>query len=516
MKTTKRLSLTLSSAAAAAAIVLAGCGDDGGGGGGGDLAELVPAGAPVYVEGSIRPEGDLKTNTEAAIEAVSGIEDPGTRLVDLIDQGLAEDSDLTYAEDIEPWLGERGAIAVTSFTDDEAFALIAETTDSGAAEDFVAKVAETEEDVREASYEGTDYRVDDEGFAIGLVDDFLVGAPEGIFKQVIDSSGGDSLSDDSAFSETLDAASESSLVDVYVNIEDAVKAAGDKVDPASLQALQSAVGDLSGKTALASVIPSGEKVELDVSTNLEAPFEPADVSGLLDSLPADAWAVLGFANLGDAIDQGLQQAEATGVPLQLVEEQLREIGVDLQRDILSWPEDFALFAAGTDLSTLSGAAIITSSDPAASRRAVEKLTAAALREGEPGVKRLSVPGGAGLEVRDPEELGPKPLQLVATGDRVVLSYGEAARQAALDGGGSTLSDSDSYREATDALGDGVELSGYLSVAPVLELADALGAGDDSDYEQAKPYLERLSYVVFGSGTDGDLATSKVVVGLQGE
>jgi Protein of unknown function (DUF3352) len=505
-----RLSFAL--AAAAAAAIWAGCGGDDGAGG--DPAALVPAGTPVYIEGSIRPEGDLRTDTEAAIATVSGFEDPGTRLVDLIDQGLAEDTDLTYEEDIEPWLGERGAVAVTSFTDDEAFALMVETTDSGAAEDFLAEVAETEPDVREESYEGSDYRVDRDGFSIGIVDDLLVGAPEPIFKQLVDASGGDSLADDSTFEETLGAAPEGSLVDVYVGIEDAIRAAGDEVDSAGLQAIESTLGDLSGKTALASVIPSGDQVELEISTNIEVPFEPADVSGLLESLPAESWGAFGIADLGAAIAQGLEQAEAAGLPRGLLESQLGEVGIDLQRDILDWPDDFALFVGGTDLSSLAGAAIITSKDPAASTRAVEKLVSAALAQGEPGVRRLRVPGGAGLEARDPEELGPKPLQLIARGDRVVLGYGAEATRRALRGGGQTLAGSAAYERATEALGAGVELSGFLSIGPILDLAESLGAADDIEFAEARPYLERLSYLVFGSGTEGGLALSRIVIGLQ--
>jgi hypothetical protein len=508
-----RISLFLALAAAVAvAALLAACGGDDGGGG--DPAALVPAGTPVYVEGSIRPQGELKSDTDAAISTVSGFDDPGARIADLIDQALAEDTDLTYEEDIEPWLGERGAVAVTSFTDDEAFALIVETTDSGAAEDFVATAAETEPGVREESYEGTDYRVDQDGFAVGIVDDFLVAAPEPIFRQVVDASGGDTLADDPTFNDALDAAPEGSLVDAYVGVEDAIRAAGEQVDPADLLAAESVLGDLSGKTVLASLIPSGDRIEIEVSTNIAVPFEPADVSELLGSLPAGAWGAFGVADLGDAIAQGFEQAEAAGLPRELLERQLAEAGIDLQRDILDWPEDLALFVEGTDLGSLGGAAIVTSADPAASRRAIQKLVSVALAEGEPGVRRLRVPGGVGLEARDPDDLGPKALRLIARGDRVVLGYGAEATQRALRGGGQTLSGSAQYQAATEALGEGIELTGFFSIGPILELAEALGAAEDSDYTEVRPYVERLSYLVFGSGTEGDRAITQIVVGLQ--
>ena len=90
----------------------------------------------------------------------------------------------------------------------------------------------------------------------------MVGADERVFKQVVDAAGGDSLADDSTFADTFGDASEGSLVDVYVDVEGAIEAAGDKVDPAALGAVESSIGDLSGKTVLASLIPSGESVDL--------------------------------------------------------------------------------------------------------------------------------------------------------------------------------------------------------------------------------------------------------------
>ena len=245
-------------------------------------------------------------------------------------------------------------------------------------------------------------------------------------------------------------------------------------------------------------------------------MSPATSSELLGSLPAESWAAFGFADLGRGIELGLEQAEQSGAPIELLERQLQSSGFDLQRDLLSWPEDLAAFVGGTDLRTLAGAVVITSSDPAASTDAVDKLVDLALKEGEAGVRRLNVPGGAGLQVRDRAELGPKPLQLVAKGDRVVLGYGTEATQQALDGGGQPLSGTQAYQQATGALSDAVELTGFLSIDPVLELAEALGATSDSEYAEARPYLRRLSYLVFGSGSEGDRASTEVVLGLRGE
>ena len=206
--------------AAFAAVLLAACGDDSGGGGGGsDLASLAPADTPVFVQGAVRPEGDLRSNIEDMVDNVAGI-DAGQQIVNQIDSGLAEQN-LTWEDDISPWLGENAAVFISGFegSEVETGALLVETTDSGAAEDFVAKLAESESDVKEQEYEGVTYRSDGE-FAVGLVDDTLVGGDPAAFEAAVDASNGDSLADDGKFSDTIDQAPSDSLADVYVNLDD--------------------------------------------------------------------------------------------------------------------------------------------------------------------------------------------------------------------------------------------------------------------------------------------------------
>src|SRR5919106_3013642 len=56
---------TLACAAAAAALALPACGGDGGGVSSDDPASLAPANAPLYVQATIRPQGEQKSNVEA-------------------------------------------------------------------------------------------------------------------------------------------------------------------------------------------------------------------------------------------------------------------------------------------------------------------------------------------------------------------------------------------------------------------------------------------------------------------
>ena len=55
-------------------------------------------------------------------------------------------------------------------------------------------------------------------------------------------------------------------------------------------------------------------------------------------------------------------------PATLLDGLKSQLGIDVQKDLLSWMGDAALFVRGTTKSTLSGALVVHSKDPAASRR----------------------------------------------------------------------------------------------------------------------------------------------------
>ena len=148
MRLNTRLRALLAGLAALTALALAGCGGDDGGGSSGDLAGYTPQNVPVYVEGTIRPEGELRDNVESLVSSVAGIDDPGKRIIDEINSELGagegeNGSGLTYEEDIEPWLGEEAAVFLGDFSgDDEKSGVIVSTTDSEAAQGFLDKISD--------------------------------------------------------------------------------------------------------------------------------------------------------------------------------------------------------------------------------------------------------------------------------------------------------------------------------------------------------------------------------------
>ena len=65
-----------------------------------------------------------------------------------------------------------------------------------------------------------------------------------------------------------------------------------------------------------------------------------------------------------------------------------------------------------------------------------------------------------------------------------------------------------------ALGGGFDVGGYVSVPPILQLVESFGGGSDPGYQMAKPYLSGLDFLAFGSSSEGDRQSAKVVLGLR--
>jgi hypothetical protein len=496
----------------AAALVIAACGGGGGGVSADDPASLVPADAPVYVQATLRPKGKLKSDVESLAATVSGLADPTGKLIDELDRSAQEedlrDPNFNIEDDVEPWLGEHAAAFAEGFSDDPGAAIL-QTTDPKAAQKAAGDASK--KDSVDKSYKGVDYVLDDET-AAGVVDGFFVFGDEPAFKDVVDvSKGEDSLGDQGEFTDSLDDAPSGSIADVYLDLG----AAGDEAaadDPDNAKALEGSVGDLSGKTVLASLVPSGDSLELDATTNLDQNFISSDLKELIGSFPADSFAAVGIPDLGSQIERTidqLEQAGVEGISRAAIDKQLSQSGLSVD-DITSALGDLGIFVEGTDQASLQGAGVVTSGDSQAVEKLIKQLSSLILLSGSSGASEAPI--GTGFEVRDPAEIGRQPLIVTTENGKIAIGYGEQATEQALSGGGATLAGDATFKQAVGALA-GTGVSGYVSLPKVFQLADSLGSLSDPDYRQARPYLEHLSYLIFGSGEQGDTQSSKVIVGV---
>jgi hypothetical protein len=513
--------LLLTAAALAVPALLAGCGG-GSDGSGADPATLAPPQAPLYIEAAVQPEGELKSNVEALAEEIAGVEDLGGLIVSELEDSAADsDEDFDYEQEVEPWLGEKGGLFFQHYDGDDftGYGIAVQTTDPDASQTFIdTQTASSDEPVTEGSYEGHDYKVQtDDDTAVGVIGDFVaIAENEQAFRAMVDAADADSLADSERFAETVDAAPEGSLADVYADIGALIDQAGGTIDPDARNFLDSAGIDPEEATAVASLIPGSDQVEIDFSTDLGGENPPSgDASSLLGSLPAGSSAALASADFGKRLGEVVDQIDAEGIPGEIpphkFKSALKEAGIDVE-EIAGSIGDLGVFAEGESMSSLAGAAVLETQGSGEATNTVANLGLLLRASRTPGVTAISGKA-SGFSIRS-EDLGPKPLVVIAEGERIAIGYGLAAAKKGLAAGsGETLGDDPTYKEAVSALG-GTPITGFVDGPAALRLASALiPAEEKEEFDEAKPYLEKIGYVAIGAGSAGDQVTAKLIAGL---
>jgi hypothetical protein len=515
-----RLVLPALAALLAAVVFFAGCG--GSDSSSSDLAGFAAPGSLVYVEGTLQPSGELKSNVDSLAQSVGGIDNLGSYIVaKLEDSARGEGEPVDYAKEIEPWLGEKAGVSFKGLKDGKLTkpVIVVESTDVAATQEFVdTQAKQSKVPYKDSSYEGIDFKVGgSNGNAIGVVGESLVMAAggESDFKAAVDASNGESLADEARFDDAISAASDGSLADAYVDVGGLIEASGSGIDPQAEEILKNAGIDPSEATAVASVVPGSNRVEVDLSSDLGGEEAPSgDASALIGSLPADSFVALGASGFGDQLKEAVDELDASGIPGQVPPNRLKSslsaIGIDLDKIAVSL-EDAAVFAQGSSKNALGGALVLTSGSNEAAKT-VANLGVLLRRTGAPGVTGVSSGGASGFSIRS-QKLGKKPLVVVAKGERVAIGYGLAPALQGLSTEGETLSDVAGYKAAVSALGD-VPISGFVDGPGALSLAEALVPPSETGFQEAKRYLKSIEYVAIGTGSSDGLATAKLIVGVK--
>ncbi|MET0614255.1 MAG: DUF3352 domain-containing protein [Thermoleophilaceae bacterium] len=468
-------------------------------------SELVPAGAVIYGEANLRPEGDQKQAIDSILSKFPGGGQAGDKLKDLIEKGLREsDAPISFKEDIEPWLGDEAALFATGLGPNgqlEGSAGLIATTDEGKARDALEKSAEGK--TQKHSYNDVDYLTDDSGQAGAVFDGFLVLGTEAGVKAAIDASkDGPTLSDDDAYNKATENAASDRLALFYVNSPEFLTAARQSGAP-----LPDSFKKFFQQPVVATVDADddGVLVEANVPPELARSFAFfGEGSDLLVDLPADSWVALGQKDLGKLIEFYVDAYAGVAGGRDAIEGQFRAAtGLDLQQDVLSWMGDFGIFVSGTSPASLDGALVVQTSDEAASVRFLAALARIAKTQADnPGdrVVPLTAPGGGkGFTLVSPDI--PKPIHSFVQDGKLVFAYGDAAAKDAVNPA-HKLGDSPDFNSVKDSLGD-YDVSMYVLVKPILDLVESTSAGSDANWQKAKPYLEPLNALVAGTSGSGD-------------
>ncbi len=521
----KRLLVLPVLAATAAILLISGCGGGGDDSGGGDPASFAPPETPLYVEATIEPQGETKSNVEALFEKVSGIDtDLGELITSKLEESASESGEgIDFDKEIKPWLGEKAGISFKNYDGDDFndYAVAIQTTDADAAAEFV-KEREQEEDEapKEGSYDGNDYFVEaDDGTTIGVVGDFLVIAEgERSFENAVDASSGESLADEDSFTTAIAHAADGSLADVFVDVGALIEQSGGEVDAQAKPIFEATGIEPEEATAVASLVPGTETVEIDLASDLGGQ-KPAtgDASKLLGSLPASSFAAIALPGFGEQLGQLIDGIDENGIPGEIPPGKFKstlkqQAGIDLDK-ITGGIGNAAVFAHGSDKSNLGGAVVFEVDSANEASNLITEVGLLIRLNGTPGVTAL---GGKikGFSIRS-DEIGPKPLVVASKGERVAIGYGTADALTALDDSQpAPLSADPAYKEAVSSLG-GTPISGFADGPAALGLVEAMISPDEKEgLAQAKPYLKKIAYLSLGSKAEGDLATAKLLVGLE--
>jgi hypothetical protein len=506
-----------------AALAVAGCGGGGNDGSGGtDPATVAPAKASVYLDFTIRPEGETKKNIEALAKSVAGVDNVGGLIAEELEKSAEEDGEeFSFEKEVEPWLGEEGGLFLQGYSDEnfEEIGAAVQTTNEDDAREFIDKqLAAKGEGSKSGSYNGVDYKVeeDETGTTFGVFDGLVVFAQsEAIFKAMVDASEGENLAGQDTFSSAIENASDNSAADVFVDIGGLIEEAGNEIDSETQLFLDTVGIEPKEATAVASLIPGSDNVEIDVSTNLAGDNPPSgDASELLGSLPGTSVGAFASAEFGKRFNEGIDQIDEEGIPGQVPPHQLKkalkQAGIDLEA-IANTIGNVGVYVTGNSESTLGGALVMETESETQAKNTVSNVGLFLRKAGISGV--TAVNGKAsGFSIRSPE-LGRQPIVVAAKGSRIVIGYGLASTLSSFQESNKTLADSPAYKEAVSALGS-TPISAFVDGPSALNLASALVPSDEEGFQEAKPYLAKISYLALGSEASDGLAVAKLIVGVK--
>lgn len=492
----------------------------------------MPADAGLYANVFLDAPGDQGDALEALLQKfpkVESAEEARRDLLDLFDEGLGE-FNLTFEEDIDPWLGHQVAIYASSenIATKPDFAFLVAVEDQGGAERAIEQADEASDtDAPEPrSYKGIDYDLyEDEAegdpFALGFVRRYLILATESSFQDVVDTSlSTASLASSERYRDAFGGLSDEHIASAYIDTAAFIEALTEsgEVPPAQAAFFQ----DFAGTGPTASVLSlTSDSIAIESSSEASPLFALASFgltsagSDLVGDVPSTSWAAVGLPDLGETFSGFIDLVGQIGLPGAsrdvIAREFNRETGLDLDADVLSWMGDAALFVQGDSVPALGGGLVLETSDPATTRATLSRIAVLlaqggviAQQENRGGYEGFSV--SAGL---------PQPIYALVK-DRLIVTYGENGAEDLIDGG-DLLSDAPSFAAAQAELGEGYTPALYVDAGAAISLAEFVAAASGSlpeEYtEDVKPWLDPISFVVSGARKDGNRLIQKLVVGI---
>jgi hypothetical protein len=506
--TSRRVIALLLACLALPAAILTGCG---GGGGSSSVdvgpAAAVPASTPIYLDATVKPTGTAQSDARAALSKILNTSDPGGKIVSLLDkQKTATGQPVDYQTDIAPWLGQKAGVFFTTLGQNSQGASVIETTNPSAALAFAQKSNGTSGQPK--SVDGVSVQTAQDGTtAYATVGNFLLVGDQAGVQAAIQADKGDSLGDNSDFKDSIGGLPDDRLGTIYTVPKTFIDSLGSQFGASSQAAIEKSAGANLNEPVAGALTASANSVELEATGGTNGVDTPE--SSLIGDVPGQAWLALGVGNLGDNLKQSIDQLKTQIPNFATVQQQIEQTTGSSLDQLTGALGDAVVYVQGTTQSTLTGALVVQSKDPQLTGRLLNQLQGLLQLGG--AIKPLQLSGGGtGFQMSDSSI--PQPIEIAQQGDKLVIGYGAGSAEASLTPA-QTLSNSPTFSAAKDQVASlGTDL--FVNLQPIFALAESSGAKSDPQYVQAKPYLDALNYVVTGSGSSGDKAEFKAVLGLK--
>jgi hypothetical protein len=478
-----------------------------------DPATVAPANAALYAQAIVRPSGDMKTGVLAAAKKVLHVQDPGAQLRRLLDRLSAQGS-MSYSRDIEPWLGQRigGFLLMPSGeSGNPDWTVALAIADRSAFEDALPRLRRDGQRPAGA-YRGVAYDKDDvNGTYWAAVGDFYVGGTLTGLRAAIDASKGSSLADASRFTDAVGSVPDNALAFLYADPKAIVAATG-QIDGAPANARKALARFADADPVTASLTATADEIAIEASGGgaqvAQALNSDSDAEVTVGQLPGDSWLALATPPLGPLVRNALASA---GVHDQAAAQVQRNLGLDLDKDLLEPLGGLGVFVRGESPLDVGGGALLQMTDAASAQRLVTRLEAIVGAGLHVPTRPLAVSGARGFQVQIPQS--PQPIVVLAKGDRLAAGYAASSAQDLLDPQ-QRFDESSDGKAAIGTLGDGYTPAFVLIVPPLAGLLRSLDQLQVADLSSVIPYVDAYRSLAIGTKRDGDRTSVRIVAALR--
>ncbi|MEA2007673.1 MAG: DUF3352 domain-containing protein [Chloroflexota bacterium] len=499
-----------------------------------DSSEVVPSESDFYMV--VNPNLQDMSNAKHLIDVYSAVLED-TDLMKEIDDGLKEEYDISFTEDIRPWLGREIAVTIPDLeavanNDEPDMAVIVASTSQKEVDAFLDKLRNQLEaddyDIAVRMYEGVTYYaqvVNEEWetpLVFGKLKNFVVFATsDDIMKDIIDVSEGntDSLSKNEKYKQLIDALPSDAAAIAFYDMENLASIVLENTGTGFVPPAQTVEQTEALKAVGIALSLTNEGIALDFAVTfnpdelqiLEDSQPTAYGGALLDNIPADALGFIVSQDLDSIWQKYLVSIEENPDVKQQLEDMGNQLGMTFDEELLSWATGEYTLAiietstSDTYLPPLGVFSIFETSDQAQAEDIMEGIVS--LIQNFMYIEFYTEEIN-GVEMQVFQEGGVS-LGYGFTPEHLVIGFTEDALSISVSEDITPISKDDTFQAVESYLPSRNSGYFYINIDSVWRLAyDNMGEYDRETFDEFLPYLEPIKAL----GAAGQLANPQDGIG----